>query len=280
MVTDAWHQARAAIVEFWRRQRPQQAQRVAEDLDDAHEMIRRARQTRNRHAEAAVLAEWEGRLRTLITAHPTAAEDLARVVKQLRPWSTIRSSTISVGGDVRDNARIHQNSNVVHGTVRNGGQVVQAGGNISWTNELADPTDFARYIFSGKGSGRVLAAFGLAIAFIAVAGWVSIIFADMNARGPNVQSLSFFGDVLPSGIPVGIVYFLGIGAGGVTARIGSSMARAGAQGNNTLGHLVVTMAIIIASIICLDKVLAGAPLSTLAPHFATMSGEVPSKSSR
>jgi hypothetical protein len=192
----------------------------------------------------------------------------------------MRPSTISVGGDVRDNARIHQNSNIVHGVVRDGGQVVQAGGNISWTNELADPTDLTKYIFSGKGPGRALAAFGAAFAFIGAAGWASIIFADMNARGPNVQSLSMFGDALPSGIPVGIVYFLGAGAGGIIAKIGASMARAGTQGKNTLSHLVITVTIIVFSIACLNNILAGAPLSTLTPHFATTGTDVPSKASR
>jgi hypothetical protein len=277
MVTDAWNQAKTAIVDFWRRQRPQQAERVAEDLDDAQKMIRRARESKNRQAEAAVLAEWEGRLRTLIALHPTAADDLARVLKRLQPSFTARTSTVAVEGDVRDNARIYQDNNIVHGASRD---VYQARGDMSLHYEYDDVRDFTKYIFSGKGPGRALAALGVAIGLVCAAGWMSIIFAVFNARGPNVQSLNFFGDVLPSGIPVGIVYFLGVGAGGVIAKVGSSMAKSGAQGRNTLGHLVIAVAIVIATIMCLDKMLDGAPLSTLTPHFAITGIEAPSKASR
>ena len=98
MATEAWQEARAAIVGLWRRQRPQQAGRVAEDLDDAQSTVRQAREGGDHQAEAAVLAEWEGRLRALLALQPAAAADLARAVERLQPLSTTRSSADSNAG--------------------------------------------------------------------------------------------------------------------------------------------------------------------------------------
>jgi len=138
------------------------------------------------------------------------------------------------------------------------------------THEHDDSGDVTKYIvsgiFSGRGPGRLLAALGLAITIVAFAGCASILFSA-NAPDTDVNSPTFLGGPLPSGIPLGIVYFLGGGAGTVVAMIGSSMARAGARGGNTLVHLVIVIAIVAAGVVGLDKVLAGAPLSTLTPHF-------------
>lgn len=276
MATEAWQEARAAIVGLWRRQRPQQAGRVAEDLDDAQSTVRQAREGGDHQAEAAVLAEWEGRLRALLALQPAAAADLARAVERLQPLSTTRSSADSMRANARDTAKIYQNRTTMRGTAKGKGSLYQAARDMSWSSvhnhqhehdNSGDPTKYILTgIFFGKGPGRLLAVLGLAITIVAFTGCASILF---NPNGPetDVNSPTFFGGMLPSGIPLGIVYFLGVAAGTVVAMIGSSMARAGARGRNTLVHLLISIAIIAASFIGLGKVLAGAPLSTLTPHF-------------
>jgi hypothetical protein len=116
----------------------------------------------------------------------------------------------------------------------------------------------------------VLVVFGLLVVMVAFAGWASIVFGtakyDTNVKAGNFGAM--LGERLPSGIPIGVVYFLGFGVGGLLLSIGSSMAKAGARGANLFGHLIVTIGIIAVAIFVLFRVLGGAPLSTLTPSFS------------
>jgi hypothetical protein len=128
-------------------------------------------------------------------------------------------------------------------------------------------------LFQGRGPGRILILTGMVVAGFGFIGWASMIFGFFNfapghapegADGPAAM----LGRALPSGIPVAAVYFLGSGAGAIMMKIGSSMAKAAANGVGTLGHLFATVAIIAVAVFALTLILAGAPVEILMPHFA------------
>ena len=86
MATDAWPQVRNSVAEFWLRyQPPYSADRLAADLDGANATVARARQVKDRRAENAVAAEWEGRILALLILEPAAEGDLAAVIGRLQP---------------------------------------------------------------------------------------------------------------------------------------------------------------------------------------------------
>ncbi|MEE1755234.1 nSTAND1 domain-containing NTPase [Streptomyces sp. SP18CS02] len=78
MTTDAWQQARAALVAWWRRMRPQQADRVDDALAESRERALTARRAGDENAEAHLVAAWEARLTALLWEDPGLAVELRR----------------------------------------------------------------------------------------------------------------------------------------------------------------------------------------------------------
>jgi hypothetical protein len=128
-----------------------------------------------------------------------------------------------------------------------------------------DPTG-SKALFEGRGPGRILLVVGLVVALASFAGWMSIIFGASTESGAD-GAQDFLGQQLPSGVRVGVAYFLGFGAGGVVSSIGAAMATAGARRGVTVGHWVVTVVLLSALVLGVLVVLGGAPLSALTPHF-------------
>lgn len=125
-------------------------------------------------------------------------------------------------------------------------------------------------LFQGQGPGRILILAGMVVAGFGFAGWASIVFGvfgSAHGPAPDVPG-AMLGQLLPSGIRIGIVYFLGFGAGIIMMKIGSSMAKAATKGAGTLGHFVATVVIIALVAFACAAVLAGAPLDALWPRFA------------
>ncbi|MFJ4849200.1 hypothetical protein [Streptomyces sp. NPDC088733] len=120
--------------------------------------------------------------------------------------------------------------------------------------------------FAGRGPGRILIVAGLALAMVAFTGWMAIVFqlGSGDVSGPE----DALGDRLPSGVPVGAVYFFGFGVGGILMAVGSSMAKAAAHRDSRVGHLVITIVISVATVLGLFLVLDGAPVSALTPRFS------------
>ncbi|MFF3249426.1 hypothetical protein ACFYWP_00055 [Actinacidiphila glaucinigra] len=125
--------------------------------------------------------------------------------------------------------------------------------------------------FAGRGPGRILIVVGLALAMVAFTGWMAIVFqlGSGDVSGPE----DALGDRLPSGIPVGAVYFIGFGVGGTLMAIGSSMAKAAVRRNSRVTHVVITMVVSVATVLGLSLVLDGAPISALMPRFSASGSE-------
>lgn len=105
MATDAWDQAKDKIGALWRRFRPEQAGAVESDLDRARLEIAGADDA----VALAILREWESRLLRLLAADSAVADELNRVVGELR--QTL--ATPQPPGDIRQSARASGQSTVI-----------------------------------------------------------------------------------------------------------------------------------------------------------------------
>jgi hypothetical protein len=82
MATDAWQRTREGVASLWRRVHPERAEAVAAELDATHEDLVAARTTGDPDTESELEAEWQGRIRRLLTARPEVAEDLQSLLDE------------------------------------------------------------------------------------------------------------------------------------------------------------------------------------------------------
>ncbi len=161
----------------------------------------------------------------------------------------------------------------MRGTARGQGRVYQAAGDQKFYgthhHQHEHPQDEGPFqaFFVGSGPGRVLIVLGVIVVLAGFTGWASIVFGF--ARDDVTSPSDVLGAELPSGVPVGVVYFLGVGFGGILASIGSSMAKAAARHGSQKAHLALTLLLIIVSLGGLLLVLDGAPVSALTPRFGS-----------
>jgi hypothetical protein len=110
MATDAWSQVKPVFRNLWVRLRPDGADRVSADLDDAETAVAAARSRRDVDAEAAVRTEWQGRLRGLLSTDPSAPADVERVLRELAPHLTSAAPQVTMRANARGHARIYQST--------------------------------------------------------------------------------------------------------------------------------------------------------------------------
>lgn len=84
LATAAWEQATSAVGRLWRRVHPERAETVQAELEETRAEVLAARRVEDEQAEQALVGEWQGRLRRLVAADPQLADDLRRVVAELR----------------------------------------------------------------------------------------------------------------------------------------------------------------------------------------------------
>jgi len=111
MATDAWGQAKERVAMLWRRFRPEQADGVEAELDQARlELAADADET----VTLALVREWESRLLRLLAADDAVAAELSRLTAELKQipagqqprgvvWQQARASgqstVIQIGGN-------------------------------------------------------------------------------------------------------------------------------------------------------------------------------------
>jgi hypothetical protein len=167
-----------------------------------------------------------------------------------------------------------QRGNQMRANARGNASVYQAGGDQHLHGQHhhryeveVSPDNGSRALFEGRGPGRLLLVVGLLVTVVSFAGWMSIVF---HGGSSDPQAAQGFGDMLgrrlPSGIRVGVVYFLGFGAGGLVLAVGAAMARTGARKGVTAGHWIVTVILLGALVAGLFGVLGGASPSALLPN--------------
>jgi hypothetical protein len=113
MATDAWGQARAAVVGLWRRVRPEDAKAVDEALAELRVEVLTAREARDADTEKALMGSWQVRLQQLVRADPALSGELRRVLDEelrpiLLPGEQTRIGKIVMQGAARGNGRVYQ----------------------------------------------------------------------------------------------------------------------------------------------------------------------------
>ena len=107
MATDAWQRTREGVTGLWRRVHPARVEAVAAELDAAHEDLLAARTSGDPDTERELVAEWQGRIRRLLTARPEVAEDLRTLLDEL-DTRTATVPAVAQQATASGNSRIYQ----------------------------------------------------------------------------------------------------------------------------------------------------------------------------
>jgi hypothetical protein len=107
LATDTWHSVRDGLVSLWQRVRPERAPAVAAELEAAREELLSAQAAGDRETEAEVGAEWQGRIRRLLSAHPELVDDLRTLLNEVAPDSAA-APAVTQHATASGQARIYQ----------------------------------------------------------------------------------------------------------------------------------------------------------------------------
>ncbi|MGW0583516.1 hypothetical protein ACWD25_48160 [Streptomyces sp. NPDC002920] len=113
MATDAWQQARAALVAWWRRVRPNQADQVDAVLVESRDLVLTARRAGDEDAESHVVAAWGSRLTALLRDDPTLVDELQRLIDEeiaplLRREDSARTRSHEFRAEASGHGRVYQ----------------------------------------------------------------------------------------------------------------------------------------------------------------------------
>ncbi|GEC07189.1 hypothetical protein SSP24_48440 [Streptomyces spinoverrucosus] len=84
LATEAWTATRDGVVALWRRVSPARADDAAAAIEETRADVVLAREQGDTETEEALATEWYGRLRRLLAADPSAAQELERVLSEAR----------------------------------------------------------------------------------------------------------------------------------------------------------------------------------------------------
>lgn len=121
VASDAWQAAREGIVRLWRRFQPDRAETVAAELDVSRDDILAvldAAAADDERTTDEIRAEWQGRFRRLLVAHPEAAGELRRLLAELAPRDAATVVTVDQRATASDSARVYQAGRDQHITER------------------------------------------------------------------------------------------------------------------------------------------------------------------
>jgi hypothetical protein len=103
---------------LWRRVHPERAQTVQAELEDSRAEVLAARQGGDEQVEQALVSEWQGRLRRLVASDPQLADELRRMVAELRPMladaDPPQHTTITMQATTFGTSRVNQAGRDLH----------------------------------------------------------------------------------------------------------------------------------------------------------------------
>ena len=108
MATDAWQRTREGVVAIWQRVSPERADSVASELDQTREDVLAARSGEDSQTETEIRTEWQGRVRRLLHADPSVADELRALLDELSPPDTTRDNTVQMRAHATGNGRVYQ----------------------------------------------------------------------------------------------------------------------------------------------------------------------------
>jgi hypothetical protein len=119
VVTDGWEGVRHKIARLFGRGQPDVA--IERRLDATRDQLTAATPGDLEQVRAALAAQWETRFADLLADHPDAEDELAALVKDIKPAVTATDHSVAAGGNVTATAKSGGvAANVIHGDVHAG----------------------------------------------------------------------------------------------------------------------------------------------------------------
>jgi hypothetical protein len=121
LTTNAWEQARSAIVGLWRRVHPARAETINEELAEVRQEALTAGTQGDAEAKQGLVDDWQRRLRRLIEADPNIAGELQRVLEEvlipaIPSTDQQRIGEISMKARASGHAHVYQAGRDIHTT--------------------------------------------------------------------------------------------------------------------------------------------------------------------
>lgn len=114
LATEAWESAREGFAGLWSR-RPERAEAVSAELEATRDDVLTARAGGDQETEAELSAEWQGRVRRLLSVHPEAADELRRLLSELAETaSQTAGPTITQHATASGDSRVYQAGRDMH----------------------------------------------------------------------------------------------------------------------------------------------------------------------
>jgi hypothetical protein len=113
IVTDSWEHVRASVVRLWRLTYPQRADTIEAVLTETREELIVAQECGNAVAQQELAAEWQRRVRSLLTTREDAGPEVERLLDQVLTPILVESGQQiqgpqSIAAIASGNARIYQ----------------------------------------------------------------------------------------------------------------------------------------------------------------------------
>ncbi|MFE6972382.1 hypothetical protein [Streptomyces sp. NPDC057682] len=89
LATDTWNGVRNGVITLWRRVRPDHEEQVAAQLDASRRDLLGAQHDGDEETGREVAAEWQGRMRRLLVAHPELVAELRSLLTELDPGTSV-----------------------------------------------------------------------------------------------------------------------------------------------------------------------------------------------
>ncbi|MFF0735060.1 hypothetical protein ACFYVK_25990 [Streptomyces chartreusis] len=115
MATQAWEQARQAVVGFWRQRHPEEVRAVDAELVYGHTQVTEAREIGDSSVEEELIGDWQRKLRRLLSTDPSLRVELQRVLDQeltplLSAAEVARVTEIRMNAQVSDQGRAYMSA--------------------------------------------------------------------------------------------------------------------------------------------------------------------------
>ncbi|MEW1654727.1 hypothetical protein [Streptomyces sp. NPDC093707] len=95
------------VLSLWRRARPDDEERVAAQLDTSRRGLLDAQADGDEETGREIAAEWRGRIRPLLVAHPEPAVELSSLLTEPAP-GTAAAATVTQHATASGGSRAHQ----------------------------------------------------------------------------------------------------------------------------------------------------------------------------
>ncbi|MEV7557998.1 hypothetical protein [Streptomyces sp. NPDC089795] len=107
LTTEVWQRARDGVASLWRRAEPERADAISAELDVTRSELLVAQAGGDLESSGELSAEWQGRLRRLLAAHPEETEALRTLLTELTPHTPAESS-VTQHANASGQARVYQ----------------------------------------------------------------------------------------------------------------------------------------------------------------------------